>query len=68
MQSLKYSVNLYFRMLKNGQTHFKKRVNTARFLKYVWPFSTLLNEGLRTSYELNGSSMSLLLRVYFLFW
>ena len=32
-------ISLYFAMLQNGQTHFKNlAANTARFLRFVWPF------------------------------
>ena len=35
-----------FIMLKNGQTYVQKccGVNTARFLKYVWPLLNIMNE------------------------
>ena len=41
-------LTLSFVMLQNSQTHFKKScgVNTARFLKYIWPFYNIVKERL----------------------
>ena len=36
-------------MLKNGQAYFKNFVNTAIFLKYVWPFFNIMKERIEYS-------------------
>ena len=52
--SVNRALPLSYMMLSHGQTYFKKScgVNTARFLKYLWPFSNTMHEGVKAFSEI----------------